>query len=113
MWNKTCAKLSELVERKSINCRFSNQKEIIKFPLAIILYRWNPGDINTEEKPKLLIQLFQASKMNNINFGLNILKDKNTSIKLSNCKESMILSDLCYIDICSTIIETMIKRLVD
>ena len=120
MWNKTCYKLSELVERKSINCSFSNQKEIIKFPLrfplAIILYRWNPADINTEEKLKLLKQLFQefeAPKMINTVFGLNLFKERDTCIKISNYKEHMKDLELWYLDIYNTIIETAIKREID
>ena len=120
MWNKTCYKISELVKRKSIDYNFSNQKEIIKFPLkfplAIILYRWNAADINTDEKLKLLEQLFQefeTPKMIKTIFGLNIFKKRDTCIKLSNYKEHMKDLELWYLDIYNTIIETAIKREID
>ena len=94
-----------------------DRKEIIEipheFPLILILFRPNFIEVITEDDYKLLIDLlegFENPKMIKMSFGLSLIRDESTFLKLSNYRESMKADNYQNLDLYNQVVEIAIKR---
>ena len=117
IWENNSVKLSEDIQRRSINIDREHQNILFKILqknlLVLTLFKINWEEVSTEASLQMLVKLFENfdnPQMIKMDLGLSLWEKRDTNLTLLNYSDYIEYNEFSYLELYNKIIEIAIRR---